>query len=229
MKWIVIFITVLMAILPTACDPSPLPTEVAASSTPFIPPTVEAASATPASPIATGMPTSPHGPKNPPTVQDMPIVYYYFVALASKSAPAGSVVILADELVLGPTLSEIARNPDPVTNINSTLRAMIDDARNVWTSDNLGITSITLNNGAAHVALEGDIFGAGDIVLIAAREQIILTVFAEQAVQSAVITLNGENIASLGVSSGNGKPVDFAYTRADIEAFLAENAYSNPQ
>jgi len=159
----------------------------------------------------------------------MPIVYYYFVALASKSAPAGSVVILADELVLGPTLSEIARNPDPVTNINSTLRAMIDDARNVWTSDNLGITSITLNNGAAHVALEGDIFGAGDIVLIAAREQIILTVFAEQAVQSALITLNGENIANLGVSSGNGKPADFAYTRADIEAFLAENAYSNPQ
>lgn len=183
-------------------------------------PASQSASSTPATLQATSAPT---------TQAQMPIVYYYFVAVASKSAPAGSVVILPNELILGPTLSDIARSPDPVTNIGSALRAMIRDPRNAWTSKDFSITSVSFKDGAANVTLQGEILGAGNIVLIAARQQIVLTVFAEEAVQTATITLNGENIANLGVSrSSEAKPAGTVYTRADVETFLADNAYSNP-
>jgi len=162
-----------------------------------------------------------------PTAQPpVPIVYYYFVDMEGESPPAGSVVILPDILILGPTLSDTARSPDTATNIGSALQAMIDDPRNAWTSTDIGITSLSFREGAANVVLEGEYFGAGDVVLIAARAQILLTVFAEASVQTATITLNGKNIANLGIShSSEAKPADYTYTRAEIETFMAKNAY----
>jgi hypothetical protein len=171
-------------------------------------------------------PTNPNATATPSALTPLPIVYYYFVAIEGKSPPAGSVVILPDVLILGPTLSDIARSPDTVTNISSALQAMINDPRNEWKSTDLGITSVTFNEGTTNVVLDGKIFGAGDAVLIAAREQILLTVFAEASVQTAVITLNGESIANLGIShSSEAKPADYKYTRTEIETFMAENAY----
>jgi len=106
---------------------------------------------------------------------------------------------------------------------------MINDPRNAWTSTDVGITSITFREGAANVVLEGEFFGAGEVVLIAARAQILLTVFAEASVQTATITLNGKNIANLGISqSSQATPADYTYTRAEIETFMAENACRIP-
>jgi hypothetical protein len=157
-----------------------------------------------------------------------PIVYYYFVP-EDESPPAGSVVILPDILILGLTQSDVASNPEIATNISSALQAVINDPRNAWTSTDLDITSITLNEGVANVALQGDYFGAGDIVLIAARNQILLTIFAEPSIQSAIITINGKNIANLGSSDPfTVQPADFSYTRAEIETFITENAYKMP-
>ena len=156
------------------------------------------------------------------------MVYYHFVAIASNTFPAGSVVILPDVLVLAPTLTKIAHNPDTVTNIGSALQAMIHDPRNAWTSSKLEIPSITFNTTSAslNVVLQGEINGVGDVVHVVARMQILMTVFAEASVQSATILLNGENIANMGIRhSSEAKPVGYAYTRAEIEKFMAENAY----
>jgi hypothetical protein len=163
------------------------------------------------------------------TLPPVPIVYYYFVEPGGKPAPAGSVVVFEDTYILGPTLSDKARSPDPVTNISSALQAMLNDPRNAWTSKDVGITGITFDDGDAHVALEGEYFSVGDVTLIAAREQIALTVFAEGSVQTAIITFNGKNIANMGIShSSQAKPEDYTYTRAEIEAFMVENAYEAP-
>lgn len=158
----------------------------------------------------------------------MPLVYFYFVPIAGSTFPAGSVVIIPDVLILGPTLSDISRSPDAATNISSALQAMIDDPRNAWTSDDLAIAGIAFDEGHADLALQGTISGAGDVVLIAARMQILMTVFAEPAVQTATVTLNGESIGNLGIShSSEAQPADYQYTRAEIETFMAENAYNN--
>ncbi|HLU09323.1 MAG TPA: hypothetical protein VK003_06625 [Oceanobacillus sp.] len=157
------------------------------------------------------------------TPESRPIVYYYFAS--GDDFPAGSVVILADSLVLSPTA--IPGSADVAANIQAALQAAIADPRNAWTSNDLTLTSVTFDNGHAEVVLSGEISGAGDIVRIAARMQFLLTVFAEPAVQTATITLNGESIGNLGIShSSEAKPADYAYTRAEIEQFIAENALS---
>jgi len=132
-------------------------------------------------------------------------------------------------LDLGTDAIRYSSQPRYRHNIGSALQTMINDPRNAWTSTDVGITSITFREGAANVVLEGEFFGAGEVVLIAARAQILLTVFAEASVQTATITLNGKNIANLGIRhSSQAKPADYTYTRAEIETFLAENDYRIP-
>lgn len=176
-------------------------------------------------PTPLALPATNLAPTRPP----VPIVYYYFVAIAGNTFPAGSVEIVPNVLILGPTLSDIARSPEAITNIRSALQAMLNDPRNVWTSDKVGLTEITFSEGHAAVVLQGEISGAGDVVLMAARMQILMTVFAEASVDMATVTLNGENIGNLGISQASeAKPADYAYTRAEIETFMAEHVYPRP-
>jgi hypothetical protein len=181
---------------------------------------------TSATEIASPVPSLPPATGTPQERLPLPIVYYYFVAVAGNTFPAGSVVIQPDVLILAPTLSKSARSPDTITNIGSALQAMIQDPRSPWKSDDLGISNITFSKGSAAVMMQGKIIGTGDVVLIAARMQILMTVFAEASVQTATVTLNGENIANLGISHGSeSKPASYAYTRAEIETFMTKNTY----
>lgn len=156
------------------------------------------------------------------------VIYYYFAPIESGTFPAGSVEILPDALILSPAVASDIPSADPATNLQTALQAMIADARNAWSSpDMLTLTSVTVNDGQANVVLSGQIFGVGHIVLIAARMQFLLTIFAEPSVQTAIVTLNGESIGNLGIShESEAKPADYAYTRADIEAYMTENAYN---
>jgi hypothetical protein len=155
-----------------------------------------------------------------------PLVYYYFIESTYSNLPAGSVIVLPEILALAPAQSEIAWVSVSSINIGSSLGAMIDNPGNQWTSDNLAATSVSSSKGHTTVALEGEVTAAGDIVLIAFRMQVLLTVFADISLTSATVILNGECIGNLGISSeSEAKPVDFAYTpRADIEAFSAPEA-----
>jgi len=77
--------------------------------------------------------------------------------------------------------------------------------------------------------LQGEYFGESDKVLNAASIQILLTVFANPAVQSAAVTLNGDTIGNLGVSSStDAKPADYVYTRAEMETYLIEQPFLEP-
>lgn len=86
------------------------------------------------------------------------------------------------------------------------------------------VANLVVANQKATVALQGEYFAPGDVVLIAARWQILLTLFAEPAIQSAVVTLNGTNIANLGVShSSQAQPATYEFTRQMINAFIQQN------
>jgi hypothetical protein len=57
----------------------------------------------------------------------------------------------------------------------------------------------------------------------------LLTVFANPTVQTPAVTLNGDTICNLGVSSStNAKPADYVYTRVEMEMYLQEHAYMYP-
>jgi hypothetical protein len=158
-----------------------------------------------------------------------PIVYYYFWDKLENIPPEGSIVILPDELILSPARLDDLYGPDPASNLHTALNAVINDSRNQWTSSSLEISDITVNDGHADVVLQGDYFGAGDIVLIAARIQILTTIFADPSVQSATVRLNEKNIANLGISnSQEAQPDDYAYTRDEIENFMADHVFGTP-
>ncbi len=138
-------------------------------------------------------------------------------------------MILPNELILSPTQLGTRYSADATSNLHTALNAVINDARNAWISSSLDISDITINDGHAHVALQGDYFGTGDIVLIAARMQILLTIFADPSVQSASVTLNEKNIANLGISnSREARPDDYSYTRNEIENFMADHIFGIP-
>lgn len=162
------------------------------------------------------------------TATDQPsggFVYYVFVDLSQQSVPEGSIEILPEALVLAPKAVS-AGDSDPVESLQAALSAMIADENNAWTAKNLIIREITFREGHAMVALEGEIFGAGDIVLIAARMQFLMTIFANQAVQTAAVTLNGETIGNFGISNSlEARPIEDVFTHAEIETFIQEHGF----
>ena len=196
----------------------------------LITPTPEAPPATETEvPAPTPLPPSPIPPTPTEVPATEPIVFYYFVAVEEQAPPEGSVVVMPDTYILAPELSELVYSSDTALDLRLALELMLNDGRNGWTSTNLDIVEAVFNAGHASVILQGDYFGVGDVTLIAARTQILLTVFANPSIQTATITLNGDTIGNLGISNSlMAKPADYVFTRAEIEAYQAENLYVSP-
>ncbi len=136
---------------------------------------------------------------------------------------------MPETYILAPTLSAAAFASEPAANLKSALEAALKDSRNGWIGDKLEIVSLTFNEGHTDIVLQGEYFGVGDVTLIAASQQILLTVFANANVQIATVTLNGDTIGNMGVSNSmNAKSADYAFTRAEIETYMNEHAYVLP-
>ncbi len=156
------------------------------------------------------------------------IVYYYFVTPAENPIPGGGVTI-SSTYILAPTFSDTTYSPDTVDNLETALETVLNDGRNGWISSKLELVDITFDDVHANVVLQGEYFGVGDVTLIAASTQILMTVFANPSVQTATVTLNGDTIGNLGISNSmNAKPADYVFTRAEIETFIKEHAYVSP-
>lgn len=148
------------------------------------------------------------------------VQYYAFATLPNDHLPAESVIILPDQLVLVPTVTAAERLDHPAKNIRLALESMLLDPRNVWTSNNLVLERVEVIERAAYVHFTGEIRGVGDIVLSAARWQILFTIFAEPNLDFATVTLNNDNIGNLGIShSSEAKPFEYAYTPTEVNAF----------
>lgn len=178
-------------------------------------------------------PTLPLQQTVSPTANTVPgstqIIYYYFVTTTENPLPEGSVVILPDTYILAPTTADLIDNPDTATRLRQALKTVLQDSRNGWTSNELEIIDVTFNDGHATATLQGEYFGVGDVTHIAAKMQILLTVFANPSVQTATITLNGDTIGNMGISiSIDAKPADYVFTRSEIETFIREHAYISP-
>jgi hypothetical protein len=174
-------------------------------------------------------PTQEPGTTAAPLPTSERIMYYSFVTVSEKAPPEGSIGIASNAYILAPAQSERASTSDPAQNLTAALEAALQDERNGWINRNLKIVDLTFRDGHAEVVLKGEYFGVGDVTLIAARMQILMTLFANSSVQTARVTLNEDTIANMGIShSLQAKPVNYIFTRAEIEAYRAENAYRKP-
>lgn len=223
MKNVLALIPLFLSLL--ACNTQPIPSTATESPATFtnVPPTSTPISPTPA------LTTSP----SPAPVITVPstdqIVYYYFLDPKVTTLPARSVMVMPGTYILAPTLSDATLAPETATNLKSALEAALKDSRNGWISDKVEVVSVTFSEGHADVVLQGEYFGVGDVTLIAASRQIMLTVFANANVQTAAITLNGDTVGNMGIShSMNAKPADYVFIRAEIEAYMIEHMNVSP-
>ena len=131
------------------------------------------------------------------------------------------------DYLLFPASSDQPYTSDAAADLRTALELVQQHEWNRWISRDMEIVDVTFGNGHADLVLQGEFSGEGDEVLNAASVQILLTVFANPAVQSAAITLNGDTIGNLGVSSStSARPADYVYTRAEMETYLIEHYYS---
>jgi hypothetical protein len=150
------------------------------------------------------------------------IVFYHFFVPQHPSTWAVRTPIL-----LLPASLDKPYTADTAADLRTALELVLDHDRNAWISRKLEIVDVTFRNGHADIVLQGEYSGESDEVLVAARMQILLTVFANPTVQSAAVTLNGDTMGNLGVSSSaNTKPADYVYTRTEIETYWMEHYYS---
>lgn len=150
------------------------------------------------------------------------IVYYYFVTPAENPSPEGRVGGLA------PTYADETYTSDTAADLKTALEIVLKDGRNHWHSTKLRIVDARFSNGHADVALRGEYFAMADGVYCIASRQVLFTVFANPAVQTATVTLNRGLIGNLcffGPPNTDDYLNDAVYTRAEIEKFMKENAY----
>ena len=154
-----------------------------------------------------------------PVVQETIMIYYAFST--ASHIPAGSINLSG--IILVPS-SATSQSDDTAEMLRQALELAINDSDNQWTSDNLEISSIHFDSGHANIVLNGEIWGAGGLVMYATSSQFLLTIFANPQVQTAVVTINGENIRNLGISHiSQAKEANYVFTREEIQTFLEEN------
>jgi hypothetical protein len=158
------------------------------------------------------------------------IVFYYFVTPAENPVPEGSVLAVHP---FAPTYADATYTSDTAADLRTALEIVLHgDGRRVWDSTALEVADVALRNGHADVVLEGEYFAAGDAQPCASSLQILLTVFANPAVQTAAVSLNGGPIGGLCVFRAGDPPViptvDGVYTRAEIERYMEAHAYVPP-
>ncbi len=225
----------LTAVILTSCSsaaPTPVLSPTHAAAAPTVAPSTATSTALPVIPTytftAAPLPR-PILPTEPSTSIPGGITYYHFVNLNQYSPPAGSVVILPDSLVLAPSQLDTTYGTDVTTDLRRALEAVLKDERNLWSGDQLQIAELSYKDGHVNIVLEGEYYAVAHVVLAAARAQILMTLFANAAVQSATVTVNGGTIANISISNSmDARPADYTYTRAEIEDFMAENAYTTP-
>jgi hypothetical protein len=157
------------------------------------------------------------------------IVHYYFLTPAENPFPEGSVVVMPDTYILAPALSDSTYSSDTAADLGTAVKTALKDDRNGWVGSDLEIVDIAFRDGHADLVLQGEYFGVGDVTLIAARMQILMTLFANASVQTASVTLNGDTIGNMGVSNSlDARPADYVFTRDEIEKYINEHAYVSP-
>jgi hypothetical protein len=114
----------------------------------------------------------------------------------------------------------------PEDNVRNSLTQMFttpsqEGQRNVWGDDlALTVNSVTIENGLATIQLTGDIMMLGTCADAEMEAQLLLAVFNEPSIQSALIMLGDANMRSFFDMSGE-TGADFQYTRDNIP-------YANP-
>jgi hypothetical protein len=140
--------------------------------------------------------------------------------MGSDQAINDDSVLVGCQTYVSPIASTIPLST-PEENIRNSLELMfttesVEGQRNVWGDDlDLAVNSLTIENGLATIQIAGMMMLRGTCADAEMEAQLLLAVFAEPSVESALIMLNETNMRQSFDMSGNA-PIDFHYTRENI-------------
>jgi hypothetical protein len=119
--------------------------------------------------------------------------------------------------------SDLVANADAAENIQIALQIIIDTPEDrIWETETMTIDDVRVEGSAATIVLNGDIMVFGGGVALGTEMQFALTVFEEPGIETALITLNGQNIANLVVDHpSQSQPDDFVYRRETFAEYLS--------
>ena len=194
----------------------------------------------PPTPTRTSPPPSPTSTPLAFTDSSIPlserIVYYYNIDYhPDKPIPEGAVAAVAvyPAGFLAPTYADETYTSDTAADLRTALELLLHDGRNREREFEPEIVDVTFRFGHAKVLLRGEYYigepsTSRDVCapFVRSRMLILLTVFANPAVQSAAVSLNEDTIGNL--CSIDVKPADYVFTRAEIETYLKEQTYVTP-
>jgi hypothetical protein len=226
---------------PTVSDAEIMETAVATVSTALAEPQ-RAIPTNPPLPTVTPTPTRTPPPPSPTSTSvftdpSIPlserIVYYYLVSARETPIPEGAVHAAH---LLAPTYADETYTSDTAADLRTALEIVLHDERNYWENLEAEIVDVTFRFGHAQVRLQGEYYIAPpntsrDVYapFVNGRMLILLTVFANPAVQTATVSFNEDTIGNLGISdSRDAKPADYVFTRAEMETYLKEQEYVTP-
>jgi LysM repeat protein len=141
------------------------------------------------------------------------VVYW----LQTNTRSPGSIVVACDAIV-APTQSTTARTADAATNIRNSLNALFttgSSTNNLWAGQGLSVQGVTVTNGRANITVTGGLSLTGACADGVMQAQFLLSVFGEAQVQSAYVTVDGQNLVQIFDMSGL-EPADAVFTPADV-------------
>ena len=150
------------------------------------------------------------------------IIFWQSLGIGEVTPTEDDIVII-EQIVLRRMETAIASTGNPVDDIEQSLQMMLG-SHNLWNSESLTIDSVEFSDSQATIHLGGRIQAPGDIVLIAARQQMLLTLFEIPQVDSILMTVSGLHIMNIGIShDSQAVPDNHALSR---EVFYTELGYT---
>lgn len=157
-----------------------------------------------------------------PQLAGTAIPYWQLVSINDITDPSVDDIAMFGHGILTRIESTSVRTGDSVTDIETALNEMMS-SQNLWEAENVLIESITLEGDSLTIEMSGTITAIGGGLLAIVPIQFQLTVFEDPAINSTLITLNGENLANIGVShSSLGVGNQIPFTRAGLTTTLIE-------
>lgn len=154
-----------------------------------------------------------------PQLAGTPIVYWRFASILDVT-PTDEDIVIFGLGILRRVETTTARTGIPSADLETSLQGMMS-SQNVWTAENVVLESVTVEGDMVTIRLSGTISAVGGAILSVVPTQFQLTVFEEPGIIRALITLNGQNIANIGISHSSQAVADnVPFTREGLTATL---------
>lgn len=160
-------------------------------------------------------------PPPPITFEPVETVAYWILTDIDEVTPRDEDYVFIEQLALSRIETATPQSNDIESNLAFAIGAVLM-ANNIWQANDTVLESVTVEGDLATIRLNGNISAVGGAILSLVPTQFLLTIFEDNHINQAIITLNGETIGNIVASQDSQlRPADFIYTRESLAETLS--------